>query len=310
MMDDKLTQGLQSWLSAPAEGRDMREGAEMLLRLSRNRILHQNILRRPDKFAAKLEYELRKHLRIRLDGLTRREVVLMEREVMPLAKETLEAGCPLPSPMPGGDTPVPEETGETPPQAQGEEATAEAPSAGVLHSDDDQPAPACAGRRADHDALPPEIQALYEQNGELWHRIKQTYNTLLSMEKLEPCDRYEHLRMLKELDARYRENWRRYDGYDPAAAPQPSAPEGTEAPATAASAVSAARKYLSSNRKKLESLPPGEARDRLAAAMQERVDLVLAAGEGFKDDYRARLEALGLEFGLELEEVKRELRRS
>jgi len=273
-MDDKLTQELQAWLSAPAEGRDVRRGAEMLLRLSRNRILYQNILRRPDRLAAKLEYELRKHLRIRLDGLTRREVVLMEREVMPQAKETIEAGRPLPA-------------------------------APVMDADGDQPAPAHTGRRADHDALPPRIQALYEENGELWFRIKQTYNTLLSMEKLEPCDRYEHLRILKELDTRYRENWQRYDDFDPTA-PQPSAPEGTEAAAqpaeaaataaSSASSVSAARKYLSTNRKKLAAAPDDAERARLAAAMQERVDLVLAAGESFKPDYRAQLEALGLTF--------------
>ncbi len=39
-IDDNLTRRMQAWLSAPAGGRDIREGAEMLLRLTRNRILY------------------------------------------------------------------------------------------------------------------------------------------------------------------------------------------------------------------------------------------------------------------------------
>ncbi|MBQ8277831.1 MAG: hypothetical protein IJY00_05240, partial [Bacteroidaceae bacterium] len=157
----------------------------MLLRLTRNRILHANILRRPDKMAAKLEYELKKHLRIRLDGMTRRDVALMEREVMPRAEELLAAGGP-----PDADGGLPE-----------------------ISSEADQPAPVHEGRRADHDALPEEIRRLWDDNAGIWFRIKQTYNTLLSMEHAAPCDRYDHLKMLDELDRRYRDNMARYDAY-------------------------------------------------------------------------------------------------
>jgi len=90
-MDDKITAAMQAWLEKDAAARDIEEGASLLLSLNRNRILYHNILRRPDKMAAKLEYELKKHLRIRLDGLTVRDVALMERKVLPAADLTIKA---------------------------------------------------------------------------------------------------------------------------------------------------------------------------------------------------------------------------
>ena len=88
-MDNKITEQLTEWLNTPRENRDIPAGAMMLLRLNNNRFLYANILRRPDKFADKLEYELRKHLRIRLDGLTRADVIKLEAQVIPAAKRTL-----------------------------------------------------------------------------------------------------------------------------------------------------------------------------------------------------------------------------
>lgn len=52
----------------------------MLLQLNRNKILYSNILRRPDKMLEKLRYELRKHLAIRLDGLTLSQVARLDDE--------------------------------------------------------------------------------------------------------------------------------------------------------------------------------------------------------------------------------------
>lgn len=268
-IDDNLTRRMQAWLSAPAGGRDFREGAEMLLRLTRNRILHANILRRPDKMAAKLEYELKKHLRIRLDGLTRRDVALMEREVMPRAEELLAAGGP-----PDAEDDLPE-----------------------ISSEADQPAPVHEGRRADHDALPEEIRRLWDDNADIWFRIKQTYNTLLSMEHAAPCDRYEYLKALDELDRRYRDNMARYDAYNPAAAGADVPDGGADCAAPTAAEVSAARKYLSTNRAKLEAAVAEGDDDKagkIRESMQQRVDTVLRAGESFKQDYRDALAGLGL----------------
>lgn len=52
---------LQKYLSTPEELRDIAEGATLLLQLNRNRILYNNVLVRPNRFAKKLFYELDKY---------------------------------------------------------------------------------------------------------------------------------------------------------------------------------------------------------------------------------------------------------
>lgn len=54
----------------------------MVLKLTRNRYLYQNISRNPQKFASKIEYELKKHLTIRLDRKTIQDVVKMDKELV------------------------------------------------------------------------------------------------------------------------------------------------------------------------------------------------------------------------------------
>lgn len=182
-MDDKITAAMQAWLGKDAASRDIEEGASLLLALNRNRILYHNILRRPAKMAAKLEYELKKHLRIRLDGLTVRDVALMERKVLPAADLTLKAHA-----------------------AQ------------------------YVGKRNDHDSLPADIRALWERNGEVWKKLKNTRETLRQMESLEPCDRYELCKILSELDTEYHRNLTLYDSYaggDKGCAARPSQPVKT-----------------------------------------------------------------------------------
>lgn len=176
-MDEKFTQKMVDWLNQPAHERDIVAGATLLLRLNRNRVLYANILRRPDKYGDKVEYELRKHLQIRLDGKTLADVVKMEREVMPRVDATLK----------------------------------EAP---VISTDAELPAGTVArGKRHDHDSLPKEIQALWDDNYINWRKVKELHERLKGMAAAPPCDRYEFLKLMDETDRKYRENLERYDGY-------------------------------------------------------------------------------------------------
>ena len=79
----------------------------------------------------------------------------------------------------------------------------------------ENPTPQFAGKRADHDTLPDDIKELYEKNGEIYFKLKQTFETLKQMHDAQPCDRYEYLKVLSEQDKQYRENWAKYDSYDP-----------------------------------------------------------------------------------------------
>ncbi|MGN1241585.1 MAG: hypothetical protein ACI4T7_03795 [Alloprevotella sp.] len=256
MLDDKLTQDIRQWLDSPQEQRSLELGAEMLLRLNRNRYMHAQILRRRN--FAKLEYELQKHLRIRLEGLTTREVALMEQEALPKIEESLAQGQP------------------------------------TISTDNDQPEGVFRGRRADHDTLPAELQALYERNGEIYFKMKQLFETLKGMEDATPCDRHELLGQLVACDKEYRDNWNAYDTWSAVAAGSVTEPAAT-AQLPTAQELQAARKYLSSNKPKLAAAE-GDAANDLREKMQQRVSLLLSAGQGFEPAYQSELEALGLLF--------------
>ena len=168
----------------------------MLLKLNNNRFLYANILRRPDKYAEKVEYELRKHLHIRLDNMTNADVVRLEAKVIPAAKQTLAS----------------------PPAVVSTDA--ELPKANVAR-----------GRRADHDKLPAEVQALWDKNFTLYQTIKDLFERLKAMEKAQPCDRYEYLKLLDDADKQYRANLENYDNYVAPSAPSASSPTSTAAKA-------------------------------------------------------------------------------
>ena len=256
MLDDRLTQDIRLWLDSPQEQRSLELGAEMLLRLNRNRYMNAQILRRRN--FAKLEYELNKHLRIRLEGLTTREVALMEQEALPKIEESLAQGQP------------------------------------TISTDNDQPEGVFRGRRADHDTLPADLQALYERNGEIYIKMKQLFETLKGMEDATPCDRHELLGQLVACDKEYRDNWNAYDTWSAVAAGSVTEPAAT-AQLPTVQELQAARKYLSSNKPKLAAAE-GDAANALREKMQQRISLLLSAGQGFEPAYQSELEALGLLF--------------
>lgn len=260
MLDDKFTLSIQQWVQTSPEERDVAAGAEMLFRLNRNRWLWRNACTFPKRYNPLIEHELKKHLRIRLDGLTQREVALMERTVVPQAQKSIDEGAP------------------------------------VIDSDTDQPEAKYRGKRADHESLPEEIRGLYEVNGDIYFRMKQVFATLKGMADKQPCDRYEHLQLLKTLDDRYRENWKTYDDWTPEGADVNPDQTDDADPMAAAKALSAARKYVSEWAKKLESITDEAERSKRVEGIQDRVDLILANGGTFKPDFQQRLEGFGVTF--------------
>lgn len=256
MVDQREIKIIQEWLNATEK--DFSKGVELLFRINRNVPMMQYLMRKKDE--GKLTYELNKHLNIFLDGMTRRDVIVMEQEVMPQIAKTVEKNA-MPAPS-------------------SEQSETKSPMA-KYH-----------GKRQDHDSLPNNIKEIYEKNGEIFFKIKNTYNNLLRMQDAMPCDRYEYLKILIELDKEYRDNWAKYDGFvsdDTTASPNQTS---TLTPKQ----ISAARKFVSENRKKLTEMPPGDKKDILFQKMQARISLLVNAGETFDDEYQASLEALGLQF--------------
>lgn len=287
-IDNSLTQAVQDWLNTPESERDIHRGAEMLLALTRNRALYNSVLRRPDKFMAKMVYELRKHLRLRLDHMAVTDVVRLEAEVIPRAQELI------------GDAPAVSVDSELP------EATI------------------AKGKRADHDTLPADIRDRWESNGQLYRQIILLFNELKAMADAKPCDRYEKLKILDEAEKTYRSNLEIYDAYVASAAQDPEVPESDvtaetetvsdtsesgESEATpamedepaitddTAKAVGAARKTISKYKKIAAPLAPDDPKRVTAVEkIQSAVNVIRSAGAEFTDAYKSELLALGITF--------------
>lgn len=87
MINLELTPKIKEWLDTPADQRDIAAGAELLLRVNRNRILYNNIMRNPAKHAPTLEYHLQKILKQRLIDTTHEEVARMMTQVDTIAEQ-------------------------------------------------------------------------------------------------------------------------------------------------------------------------------------------------------------------------------
>lgn len=81
MINLELTPKIKEWLDTAPEDRNIQAGAELLLRVNRNRILYNNIIRNPVRHAATLEYHLKKILKQRLIDTTHQEVAQMMAQV-------------------------------------------------------------------------------------------------------------------------------------------------------------------------------------------------------------------------------------
>lgn len=92
MIDNKLTEKIQAWLTSPHDSADeIREGALLLLKLNRNRCLYDTICRRPERYVKKVEYELKKFMPMRLAQMTMQQTLAMEEELMPEVNAAIEA---------------------------------------------------------------------------------------------------------------------------------------------------------------------------------------------------------------------------
>lgn len=263
MVDEKFTKQIQEWLATPDSDKDIPAGASLLLRMNRNRILYTNILARPQKMLPKLKYELNKHLKYRIDNKTLEDVVNMNRTVIPSAEEILKSAPVI-------------------------DAEKEAP----------QDAAVAKGKREDHDSLPNGIKQLWDDNIEIFYKIKQLFETLKTMESKQPCDRYEYLKQLDELDKKYRANMYAYDSFTasdsiPAHVDDPDDKD----PADLVKKINAARKYLSENKSKLAELKEADP-DKytaLLAKVQARYEFLNENGQTVDADQLDALTALGLQ---------------
>ncbi len=177
MINHELTPKIKEWLDTEPEKRDLRAGAEMLMRVTMNKILYQNLMRNLPRHAEAIEYHLKKIYTRRLADITHEQVAGMMRQVDSIAKARR---LDLP----------PESSNKTELQR---------------------------GKRADHDELPEEIQKLYFENAEISRKMRECHLHLRMISPdnstCPDSDRYPWAKEIIALDSLYRENWNRYDHY-------------------------------------------------------------------------------------------------
>lgn len=268
-MDKAFTQDIADWLETPREERDVRKGAELLLRINGNRHIYQLAMIRPETAHNHVEADLKKFLQIRLDGHTMESVRQMDSELIPKVQNII-----------------------TTRQDESEDAPEET----------DDTAPAHRGKRSDHNELPEEIRAIYERGGELFEKIKQIFTELQQMENAPACDRYEKLKVLKPLVKEYTDGWERYDNYNSDMSQEEAVEAVDEAPepGNEVKRVSAARKFISTHVAKLETLLQAETIDEAEVENErrqiaERMAFIAETGGSFKPDFAQRINALGVD---------------
>ena len=268
-MDKAFTQDIADWLETPREERDVRKGAELLLRINGNRHIYQLAMIRPETAHDHVEADLKKFLQIRLDGHTMESVRQMDSELIPKVQNII-----------------------TTRQDESEDAPEET----------DDTAPAHRGKRSDHNELPEEIRAIYERGGALFEKIKQIFTELQQMENAPACDRYEKLKVLKPLVKEYTDGWERYDNYNSDMSQEEAVEAVDEAPepGNEVKRVGAARKFISTHVAKLETLLQAETIDDAEVENErrqiaERMAFVAETGGSFKPDFAQRINALGVD---------------
>ncbi len=81
----ELTPQIKAWLETEPAARDLELGATLLLKVTRNRILHANIMRNLPARAGIIEYHLKKIYSRRLQDITHEQVKAMMTQVDAIA---------------------------------------------------------------------------------------------------------------------------------------------------------------------------------------------------------------------------------
>ena len=251
MIDKKFTEQIQKFLLLEDRtGEQVIKGADLLLRINKNRAMHQRILRNPKRMEQKVVYELKKHLKYRLDVLTLAEVHRMDKAVTAKIDGLIAEGKP-----------------ETDDDAVDER------DAGQLR----------LGKRADHDSLPPEIQGLWDINAERYKAIKEARATVETLDA--PCDRYEYLKFMSEAYTAYKTDMAKYDAYK-AGEDGGAGHAGADTSVQSARAyISKARKKYD----ELLAAAGGAELDALHGKIQQRVDILIEYNAAVSDDLAAWL---------------------
>lgn len=286
MNDPKFTEKLKKWFDCEHTDANIREGALLLLQMNNNRHLYQLINFDPQGKLELLKYELQKHLNYRIEGMTIDDVRNYDKAVTPVLQTAVDKTSEADK--------IAKQLAPHLPVLESENLDSIVPSAIVAK-----------GKRADHDQLPENIQAIWDNNCALWKKIKEHFEACKAYDM--SCDRYEGLhaadedfkRMLLTLKEEYYAYKQAMDVYDhaqPGDAEKQPAEEQPEAAITSKQ-IGNARSYITKNLDQLIGLTEAgntDKADALRAKVNERVQLLITAKAEITADTIAKLQQAGI----------------
>ena len=176
-MDKNLTDKLRQFLETPNEQKDWNAGAILLLQLTNNPIMYRNISLNPKGKADFILGKLQQFLKARCEIENHNEVMTLQSTVNEIVTQRTEFSNP-----------------DTNPATDFK-----------------------AGKRADHDTLPDNIQALYVENLDIVHRMRELHLQLRklsdSTKTIPDSERKPLLDEFISLDKKLHDNWNTYDHY-------------------------------------------------------------------------------------------------
>ena len=176
-MDKNLTDKLRQFLETPNEQKDWNAGAILLLQLTNNPIMYRNISLNPKGKADFILGKLQQFLKARCEIENHNEVMALQSTVNEIVTQRTEFSNPDTNPATGFK----------------------------------------AGKRADHDSLPEDIQALYVENLDIVHRMRELHLQLRklsdSTKTIPDSERKPLLDEFIALDKKLHDNWNTYDHY-------------------------------------------------------------------------------------------------
>lgn len=291
MNDPKFTEKLKKWFDCEHTDANIREGALLLLQMNNNRHLYQLINFDPQGKLELLKYELQKHLNYRIEGMTIDDVRDYDKKVTPILQTAVDKTSEADK--------IAKQLAPHLPVVESENLDSIVPSAIVAK-----------GKRADHDQLPENIQAIWDNNCALWKKIKEHFEACKAYDM--SCDRYEGLhaadedfkRMLLTLKEEYYAYKQAMDVYDHAQPGDAEEQQAEEQPVAAITSkqIGNARSYITKNLDQLIGFMEAgntDKADALRAKVNERVQLLITAKAEITADTIAKLQQAGITFSEE-----------
>lgn len=286
MNDPKFTEKLKKWFDSEHTDANIREGALLLLQMNNNRHLYQLINFDPQGKLEMLKYELQKHLKYRIEGMTIDDVRNYDKAVTPVLQTAIDKTSEADQ--------IAKQLAPHLPVVESENLDSIVPSAIVAK-----------GKRADHDQLPDNIQAIWENNCDLWKKIKEHFEACKAYDM--SCDRYEGLhaadedfkRMLLTLKEEYYAYKQAMDVYDHAQPGDSEEKQAEEQPVAdiISKQIGNARSYITKNLNQLIGFVEAgntDKADALRAKVNERVQLLITAKAEITADTIAKLQQAGI----------------